>query len=203
IPPPAAPDNPAANQLILTMGRGKYTTQEALDAQPEPTPICPVVRVLGPRGQHLHEVAVASSLVSADVNRHLNPDARPWFTTLAQLPPKFRSVLWVRRGSHVLVDLSESLTDKIGGEVVMVLLPAQIKQLKQAGQWPAQYDQLWPEIAGHTAASQPAADAATAESDSEESADDLLLRGNPNRRVVNDESSDDRSSDDPSDDESD
>ncbi|KAJ2748206.1 hypothetical protein IWQ56_007523, partial [Coemansia nantahalensis] len=115
------------------MGRGKHTAQEALSAQPQPTDACPVALVLGPRGQHLHEVAVARSLVADEVNARLNPDGRAWFTTLAQLPPKFRSVVWVRRGGFVLVDVSKPLTDKIGGEVAMVLLPAQVKQLKQGG----------------------------------------------------------------------
>ncbi|PIA13993.1 hypothetical protein COEREDRAFT_24921, partial [Coemansia reversa NRRL 1564] len=96
----------------------KYAAQEALDAKAEPSLTCPVACVLGPRGQHLHEV---------------------WFTTLAQLPPKFRSIVWVKRGNYVMVDLAKQLTDKIGGEITMVLLAAQVKQLKQAGGWPTQY----------------------------------------------------------------
>ncbi|KAJ2845253.1 hypothetical protein IWW36_004857 [Coemansia brasiliensis] len=168
------------------MGRGKYTTQEALDAHPEPTPTCPIVRVLGPRGQHLHEVAVLSDLVSSDINARLNPHAEPWFTTLVELPPKFRSVLWVRRGGYVLADLSEQLTDKIGGEIAMVLLAAQVKQLKQAGQWPAKYNSL--DTSGQQHSS----------TDDEQHTDSLLFHGNPNRRIV-DES--DTSSDESSDEE--
>ncbi|KAJ2836772.1 hypothetical protein J3B01_002612 [Coemansia erecta] len=188
------------------MGRGKYTTQEALEAQPEPTATCPVVRVLGPRGQNLHEVAVASSLVSPEINARLNADAQPWFTTLAQLPPRFRSVLWVRRGSYVLADLSDQLTDKIGGEIAMVLLAAQVKRLKQTGQWPSLYADKWAEISGHSSHAQPGSesddqdaqgnpnrrvvDDESSDSEPDSDSDDILPRGNPNRRVIDDESSD-------------
>ncbi|KAJ1932134.1 hypothetical protein GGF37_007162, partial [Kickxella alabastrina] len=101
------------------MGRGKYTEQEALYALPEPTAECPLARVLGPRGQNLHEIVVARDLVTTEINQRLNSNNSEWFTTLAQLPPRFRSVVWIKRGSYVLVDLSEQLTDKIGGEIAM------------------------------------------------------------------------------------
>ncbi|KAJ1734462.1 hypothetical protein LPJ61_001061 [Coemansia biformis] len=169
------------------MGRGKHTAQEALSAQPQPTDTCPVALVLGPRGQHLHEVAVARGLVAGEVNARLNPDNRAWFTTLAQLPPKFRSVVWVRRGGYVLVDLSGQLTDKIGGEVAMVLLPAQVKQLRQGGGWPAEYEALRGDIMGRSGGGQLEA----AGSGSDGSVDDLLASGNPNRRPAPEVSSDD------------
>ncbi|KAJ1822594.1 hypothetical protein LPJ60_001987, partial [Coemansia sp. RSA 2675] len=132
------------------MGRGKYTEQEALDAQPEPTLESPVARVLGPRGQHLHEVVVARSLVTNEISRRLNAEDQSWFTTLAQLPPKFRSVVWVKRGSYVVVNLAEQLSDKIGGEIAMVLMPAQVKYLKQSKQWPTQYEDVLEKIPGQS-----------------------------------------------------
>ncbi|KAJ2575138.1 hypothetical protein EV177_011013, partial [Coemansia sp. RSA 1804] len=61
--------------------------QDALNSLPEPTLQCPVARVLGPRGQNLHEIVVARSVVADDINKLLNPENKPWFTTLAQLPP--------------------------------------------------------------------------------------------------------------------
>ncbi|KAJ2449781.1 putative RNA-binding protein eif1ad [Coemansia sp. RSA 2336] len=166
------------------MGRGKYTTQEALDAHPDPTPTCPIVRVLGPRGQHLHEVAVLSDLVTDDINARLNPHAEPWFSTLVELPPKFRSVLWVRRGGFVLADLSEQFSDKIGGQIAMVLMAAQVKQLKQAGRWPAGYSSL--DTPGQQCDS----------TDDEQHSDSLIVHGNPNRRPVGES---DTSSDEDSD----
>ncbi|KAI8320936.1 hypothetical protein GQ54DRAFT_198863 [Martensiomyces pterosporus] len=185
------------------MGRGKYTAQEALEALPEPTLECPVVRVLGPRGQHLHEVAIASSLVSSEINGRLNADKKDWFTTLVQLPPKFRSVVWVKRGSYVLADLSEQLTDKIGGEVALVLMADQVKHLKQNKQWPNQYDDLWDEMAS---GQDPAAARCDDDEDNsnrekgsdedEENADSdmddelMMGGGNPNRRHMSSDEDD-------------
>ncbi|KAJ2462521.1 hypothetical protein EV174_007105, partial [Coemansia sp. RSA 2320] len=173
------------------MGRGKYTEQEALDAQPEPTLERPVVRVLGPRGQHLHEVVVASSLVSDEISRRHSSSGQAWFTTLVQLPPKFRSVVWVKRGRYVLADLANPLSDKIGGEITMVLMAAQEKHLMQNNQWPAQYDDIWEMASGQdpsTAGSSRSAagDGADASSSSSDDAggsdmDELLGGGNPNR----------------------
>ncbi|KAJ2689815.1 hypothetical protein IWW39_001160 [Coemansia spiralis] len=180
------------------MGRGKYTEQEALDAQPEPTLESPVARVLGPRGQHLHEVVVARSLVTNEINRRLNTEDQSWFTTLAQLPPKFRSVVWVKRGSYVVVNLAEQLSDKIGGEIAMVLMPAQVKYLKQSKQWPTQYEDVLekipgqsPQIPAHKDASGPVQ---TAGSECDSDVDGFVGSGNPNRRPIvqdDDDSSDD------------
>ncbi|KAJ1814642.1 putative RNA-binding protein eif1ad [Coemansia sp. RSA 2599] len=170
------------------MGRGKYTEQEALEAVPEPSMECPVARVLGPRGQNLHEVAVARSLVTAEINQRLNKEDRAWFTTLVQLPPRFRSVVWVKRGSYILADLAEQLTDKIGGEVAMVMMTGQVRHLKQTGGWPAEYEDLWEEITGSGVA--PAAPAAKDKADdsSDEEMDDLFGGGNPNRQYIEAES---------------
>ncbi|KAJ2898524.1 hypothetical protein IWW38_001364 [Coemansia aciculifera] len=178
------------------MGRGKYTEREALDARPEPTLQSPVARVLGPRGQHLHEVAVARSLVTSDINRRLNTEDQSWFTTLVQLPPKYRSVVWVKRGSYVLVDLAESLTDKIGGEIAMVLMPVQVKYLKQSKQWPTQYEDVVEKIPGqspHIPSGKDSSDKVQTSASGNESgssnssnssADDLVRGGNPNRRPI-------------------
>ncbi|KAJ2808882.1 hypothetical protein H4R20_000575 [Coemansia guatemalensis] len=182
------------------MGRGKYAAQEALDAQAQPSAMCPVACVLGPRGQHLHEIAVAQSLVTDEINKRLNPDGKALFTTLAQLPPKFRSIVWVKRGKYVIVDLEKPLTDKIGGEITMVLLAAQVKQLKQADKWPTQYANVWSEISGQASSSQPHdqhADNSHASSDDDS---ELVGDGNPNRRAgFHDMASDSGSSDEDSD----
>ncbi|KAJ1950296.1 hypothetical protein DL89DRAFT_269576 [Linderina pennispora] len=172
------------------MGRGKYTAQEALETLPEPTPTCPVARVLGPRGQHLHEIAVLQSLTTPEINQRLNPTSSAWFTTLAQLPPKYRSVVWVKRGSFVLANLSEQFTDKVGGEIAQVLMAEQVKHLKQTGQWPDQYEAMWEQMMKGQAG------ATEVEVQSEESDDDPLMAGNPNRQYLgDDETTDDEDSD--------
>ncbi|KAJ2608748.1 hypothetical protein H4S08_004329 [Coemansia sp. RSA 1365] len=165
------------------MGRGKYAAQEALGAQAKPSHTCPVACVLGPRGQHLHEVAVARSLVTEDINKRLNPDDKEWFTTLAQLPPKFRSTVWVKRGNYVIVDLAMQLTDKIGGEITMVLLATQVKQLKKAGGWPTQYANMWSEDSRQAGSSQPHAQQVSGSDVSAEDGGELVGDGNPNRRA--------------------
>ncbi|KAF8316852.1 nucleic acid-binding protein [Clavulina sp. PMI_390] len=61
---------------------------------------------------------------------------------LAELPARFRKTLWIRRGSFVIVETLESNENsgKPRGEIVVVLQPNQIKELKKGGQWPAQFD---------------------------------------------------------------
>ncbi|KAI9502236.1 hypothetical protein GGI25_001524 [Coemansia spiralis] len=184
------------------MGRGKHTMQDALTALPEPTMQCPVARVLGPRGQHLHEVVVARTLVADDINQRLNPEDKAWFTTLAQLPPKFRSVVWVKRGGYVLVDLSEQLTDKIGGDIAIVLMAGQVKHLKQAGQWPSDYDAIWSDMLGSSSTQPPDSHLGNNNSDqgsesdsSSSSSDGQISRENPNRRHVEESSTSEEDSD--------
>ncbi|KAJ1725834.1 hypothetical protein LPJ53_000095 [Coemansia erecta] len=183
------------------MGRGKYTEQEALEALPEPTKQCPVVRALGPRGQNLHEVVVARSLVTPEISQRLDSsnsvNDNAWFTTLVQMPPKFRNVVWVKRGSYVLADLSEQFTEKIGGEVAMVLMAGQVKHLKQTGQWPSEYESMWDDVIG-TDSNQRSADKeddhnnSDSDRDSGESdMDDLLGGGNPNRQYIGEDDDDD------------
>ncbi|KAI9317737.1 hypothetical protein BX666DRAFT_1940380 [Dichotomocladium elegans] len=82
-------------------------------------------RVLGPRGNHQHEVEFTDGT-----------------KTLVTLQPRFRNLVWVKRGHFVLVDPSLGTTsDKVGGEIIFVLFPKHIKQLEQAGQWPAEFSQ--------------------------------------------------------------
>ncbi|KAI7825550.1 hypothetical protein BX661DRAFT_225468 [Kickxella alabastrina] len=164
------------------MGRGKYTEQEALYALPEPT---------------------------ADDNRDqptIEPNNSEWFTTLAQLPPRFRSVVWIKRGSYVLVDLSEQLTDKIGGEIAMVMMATQIKHLRQIEQWPTHYEDMWDGMLGKSAgAAQPGTVKSECGSeDEDEDMDDLMGGRNPNRQYIggnDDSSSEDEDEDEDEDDE--
>ncbi|KAJ1798670.1 hypothetical protein LPJ59_002350 [Coemansia sp. RSA 2399] len=174
--------------------------QDALNTLPEPTLQCPVAQVLGTRGQHLHEVVVARSVVADNINQRLNPENKPWFTTLAQLPPKFRSVVWVKRGGYAMVDLTEQLTDKIGGEITLVLLANQVKHLKKSRQWPTEYEAIWNEARGASSSkgsenndvekagcSDPGTDSDSSSSSS--SSDDQMDTRNPNRRYEEEEES--------------
>lgn len=58
---------------------------------------------------------------------------------LAELPAKFRSTIWIKRGSFVLVDTS-ALADrenKIGGEVVNVV--REEKAWRKMAYWPGEF----------------------------------------------------------------
>ncbi|KAI7878848.1 nucleic acid-binding protein [Lichtheimia hyalospora FSU 10163] len=109
------------------MGR-KQLEADILDAAPptiEPGSKQRYARVLGPRGNHQHEVEFT------DGHR-----------TLVTLQPRFRHIVWVKRGHFVLVDPSIGTTsEKVGGEIIFVYFPQHIKQLEQAGQWPEEFSQ--------------------------------------------------------------
>lgn len=108
------------------MGR-KRTTEAILATDPEPQASQFIARVITTRGQNLYEVANAEGI-------HL----------LVELPPKFRSLVWVKRGSYVIADSTQMADrdNKIEGEIVHVLLAAHIKNLKKKNIWPAQFDLL-------------------------------------------------------------
>lgn len=58
---------------------------------------------------------------------------------LAELPARFRSTIWIKRGSFVLVD-TEALADrdnKLGGEIVNVV--REEKAWRKTPYWPAEF----------------------------------------------------------------
>ncbi|KAG9305176.1 hypothetical protein G9A89_010684 [Geosiphon pyriformis] len=106
------------------MARKQKTTNKLLTSTPRPADNQKIARVLGGRGKNLHEVEYSDQS-----------------TTLCTLPPKFRSLVWVKRGSYVIIAPSESdRINKIGGEIVHVLLPKHIKELKSEGIWSKEFD---------------------------------------------------------------
>ncbi|CAG8452573.1 7306_t:CDS:2 [Scutellospora calospora] len=101
------------------MGRKQKTTNQILTSDLIPTETQKIARVLGGRGKNLHEIQYCDGTV-----------------TLCTLPPKFRSLVWVKRGSYVIIEPSESdKIKKIGGEIVHVLFPGHVKHLKSEGIW--------------------------------------------------------------------
>lgn len=60
-------------------------------------------------------------------------------TVLAELPAKFRSTIWIKRGTFVVVDTS-ALSDrdnKLGGEIVNVVRDE--KAWRKMSYWPAEF----------------------------------------------------------------
>ena len=56
---------------------------------------------------------------------------------LVYMPPKFRNALWIRRGSFVIVRRYEGSTSE--NELLHVLSPDQIKEIKREGKWPKEF----------------------------------------------------------------
>lgn len=61
--------------------------------------------------------------------------------TLAFLPPKFRGVLFLRRGAFVVLSPSEeSASEKVSWTIARLLRPEDVKMLRKAGLWPSQFE---------------------------------------------------------------
>ncbi|CAG8659464.1 6746_t:CDS:2, partial [Paraglomus occultum] len=105
------------------MSRRQKSARQLLYNTPHPTPEEKIARVLGGRGKHLYEVQLIDGT-----------------STLATLPPRFRNVVWVKRGGYVIV-LPVEGENKVGAEIVHVLLNEHIKQLRAEGIWPKEFDE--------------------------------------------------------------
>ncbi|KAG0290046.1 putative RNA-binding protein eif1ad [Linnemannia gamsii] len=102
------------------MARRKIATSDILTDIPELEEGQRFARVLGTRGKNVHEVQFSD-------NQEL----------LVNLPPKFRSLVWVKRGSYVIIEPAEEEDKtKVGGDIIAVLFPDHIKHYKQQGIWP-------------------------------------------------------------------
>ncbi|GAN03888.1 RNA-binding protein EIF1AD-like [Mucor ambiguus] len=124
------------------MGK-KQTARDQLDDDFEIEQGQVYARSLGPRGNHQHEV------------EFIDGEKK-----LVTLPPRFRNVVWLKRGMlagtvssvdiisllttsslghYVIVDPTVGISEKVGGEIVQVLFPKNIKDLKAAGKWPEEF----------------------------------------------------------------
>ncbi|CAO3640333.1 unnamed protein product [Mucor hiemalis] len=98
------------------MGK-KQTTRNQLDGDFEIEGEQKYARSLGPRGNHQHEVEFTDG-----------------FKKLVTLPPRFRNVIWLKRGHYVIVDPTVGISEKVGGEIVQVLFPQHIKNSQSCWQ---------------------------------------------------------------------
>ncbi|KAJ9066700.1 hypothetical protein DSO57_1006923 [Entomophthora muscae] len=107
-------------------------------------------RVLEPRGKNIHAVEFCEPKSSAQEQDEQNKDVLenndPIFsTTLCLLPPKFRNLVWVKRGGYVVIRLytekdgKRTADSKIGGTIEHVLFPYHIKRLKLENKWPVEF----------------------------------------------------------------
>lgn len=96
----------------------KHVAKEVLDDYFVPDPNQQIVKILGGRGNNLHEVETS--------------DGKKF---LVSMPSKFRKSVWIKRGDFVIVDPIEE-GNKVCAEIVHILYGKQIKYLKNEGLWP-------------------------------------------------------------------
>jgi probable RNA-binding protein EIF1AD len=84
---------------------------------------------------------------------------------LVSLPSRFQKLIWVKRGSFVVVEPDPLSRTKVNGEIVNILFAKDIHELKRNQQWPALFSDI-PELN------------ASSEEDQEEDDDDLFVNTN-------------------------
>ena len=99
------------------MGR-KFISQKALSELPEVSDTQCICKVTETRGGGVFQVSGPNPLLD-----------------LVTLPSKFNRLIWVRRGTYVIVEPDLEAKAKIRGEIVHILLPQDIKELKGLGKW--------------------------------------------------------------------
>ncbi|KAF9150530.1 putative RNA-binding protein eif1ad [Mortierella sp. AD011] len=102
------------------MSRRRQVPTDILADIPELEEDQQFARVVGTRGKNIHEVQFKNGE-----------------EILVNLPPRFRSLVWVKRGSYVIIQPAEEEDKtKVSGDIVAILFPDHIKQYKQQGIWP-------------------------------------------------------------------
>lgn len=102
-----------------------------------PAPNQQIVRIIGSRGNNLHEVESSEPLTTTD-GGDVNADK-----FLVSMPTKFRKNVWVKRGDYVIVEPIEE-GDKVKAEIVRILTPQHIKEFTKDGIWPAKFTKTQP-----------------------------------------------------------
>jgi probable RNA-binding protein EIF1AD len=97
----------------------KHVAKEILEELVEPEGNQLIVKVLGGRGNNLHEIETDEGI-----------------KFLVSMPTKFRRNVWIKRGDFVIVEpIAEGV--KVKAEIVHILYPLQMKHLKHIGMWPS------------------------------------------------------------------
>lgn len=145
-----------------------------------------IARVIGSRGNNLHEVETAEPMQSVD-----NDESSASCAFLVTMPNKFRKNIWIKTGSFVIVEpISEG--KKVKGEITRILQPHTISEFKKLGIWPEKF----------TTKPQNTRQADKDDKDSKDDSDDELFR-NPNRPPALDADESDSSDEDTSPDDDD
>ncbi|CAL1614159.1 unnamed protein product [Knipowitschia caucasica] len=96
----------------------KHVVKEVLGDFVTPTENQQIVKVIGSRGNNLHEI------VTADGDGFL-----------VSMPTKFRKNIWIKRGDFVIVDPIEE-GEKVKAEISFILYKDHIQDLQKQQLWP-------------------------------------------------------------------
>ncbi|KAF9351222.1 putative RNA-binding protein eif1ad [Mortierella sp. AD094] len=147
------------------MSRRKQVPTDILTEIPELEEDQQFARVLGTRGKNIHEVQFKNGE-----------------ELLVNLPPKFRSLVWVKRGSYVIIQPAEEEDKtKVAGDIVAILFPDHIKQYKQQGIWP--FEDQFSSSTNNSSGGAAGGDDEDEDDDEDQSDDDDLFVNN-NRIVI-------------------
>ncbi|KAI9836373.1 MAG: hypothetical protein M1819_001402 [Sarea resinae] len=115
----------------------KRVLQSTIALTTAPPPSLPanqtIARVLSAAGNNLYNVSLPTSPTDGP------PTAAANKQLLVELPSRFRSTVWIKRGGYVVVDLTaqEGRENKIGGEVVNVVRGE--REWRKMGYWPGEF----------------------------------------------------------------
>nr|CAG4648418.1 EOG090X0KPP [Moina brachiata]SVE93399.1 EOG090X0KPP [Moina brachiata] len=96
----------------------KHVTKEVMDDFILPDPNQKIVRIVGGRGNNLHEIATETGE-----------------NYLVSMPTKFRKNVWIKRGDFVIIQPIEE-GEKVRAEIANILFPEQIRYIKSQKLWP-------------------------------------------------------------------
>ncbi|KAK0149889.1 putative RNA-binding protein EIF1AD [Merluccius polli] len=96
----------------------KHVVKEVLGEFVHPTQDQQIVKVIGSRGNNLHEAVTALGK-----------------TFLVSMPTKFRKNIWIKRGDYVIVDPIEE-GEKVKAEISVILYKDHIQHLQRMQLWP-------------------------------------------------------------------
>ncbi|MCJ1303439.1 hypothetical protein MMC08_006249 [Hypocenomyce scalaris] len=87
----------------------------------------------------LEQGQAITRVVKADGNNLYSVELPNHTTLLVELPSRFRSTIWIKRGGYVVVDTTafEDRANKLDGEIVNVVRNE--KQWRKQAYWPSQF----------------------------------------------------------------
>uniref|UniRef100_A0A3P9JF34 Probable RNA-binding protein EIF1AD n=1 Tax=Oryzias latipes TaxID=8090 RepID=A0A3P9JF34_ORYLA len=104
----------------------KHVVKEVLGDFVTPTENQQIVKVVGSRGNNLHEAVTAQGE-----------------TFLVSMPTKFRKNIWIKRGDFVIVDPIEE-GEKVKAEISFILYKDHIQNLQKQQLWPEGFTEKLP-----------------------------------------------------------